>query len=265
VHAIVCIKQIPDPEQTVKMDLEKKTVVREGVSCIINPFDMYAIEEGLRIKEQFGGKVSAVTMGPKEAQKALKEAIAMGVDDAFLLNDEVFAGSDTFVTSSVLANAIRKLGDFDIILCGRQAIDGDTGQVGPGIAWRLKIPQLTYVSKIEKIDTTEKKIVVYRMIERGYEVIEASLPCLLTVVKDINEPRYPTFIGINRANQYKIPLWTCGDLNMNPAEVGSDGSPTEVVRIYTPRSRKCGEIIDTGNTRESVSRLLLRLKEKKVL
>jgi len=237
-NIIVCIKQVPDTTE-VKINPETGTLIREGVPSIVNPFDMYAIEEGLRLKEQFGGKVTVISMGPPQAREALKEAVAMGADEAILLSDRAFAGSDTWATAYTLANAIQKLGTPDIILCGKQAIDGDTGQVGPGIARQLDISQLTYVFKIRKLDPEARTVVVERLLEEGREVVETSLPALLTVVKDINQPRYPTFLGIRRATKMEIPVWGAADLAAtDPSKLGLKGSPTQVVRVFSPPKRE---------------------------
>ena len=192
---IVCIKQVPDTTD-VRIDPMTNTLIREGVQSIINPFDMYAIEEGIQLKERFGGNVIVVTMGPPQAEAALREAISLGADEGILVSDRAFAGSDTWATSYTLAAAIKKIGGFDLIICGKQASDGDTAQVGPGIAAHLDLPQVTYVKKVENID--EKHAKVERMTEEGYEVVETPLPCLLTVVKEINEPRLPSLKGMMR-------------------------------------------------------------------
>jgi len=264
VHAIVCIKQVPDTTD-VKVNPETGTLIREGVPSIVNPFDTYAIEEALRLREKFGGKVTVISMGPPQAKEALKEAIAMGADEAILLSDRAFAGSDTWATAYTLANAIRKMGDFDIILCGKQAIDGDTGQVGPGIARQLDIEQLTYVFKIQEIDFQAKRIRVERLLEEGREVVETRLPALLTVVKDINQPRYPTIMGIRRATRTEIPVWTATDLpDAKPELLGLKGSPTQVVRVFNPPPRS-GQIvmIEGESPQEQAAKLAdLLLKEK---
>ncbi len=265
-HAIVCIKQVPDTTE-VKIDPVRGTLIREGVPSILNPFDTYAIEEALRLKEQFGGKVTAISMGPPQAVEVLKEAVAMGCDEAILLSDRAFAGSDTWATAYTLSQAIRRLGEFDIILCGRQAIDGDTGQVGPGIARQLKINQLTYVCKIQHIDFDTREIRVERLLEEGREVVESRLPALLTVVKDINQPRYPTFKGIRRASRMEYPIWTAKDLEgANPAFFGLDGSPTRVVRVFTPPPRSGQtEIIQGETVQEQAARLVEKLLAEKII
>ncbi|MGC8826624.1 MAG: electron transfer flavoprotein subunit beta/FixA family protein [Anaerolineae bacterium] len=265
-HAIVCIKQVPDTTE-VKIDPVRGTLIREGVPSILNPFDTYAIEEALRLKEQFGGKVTAISMGPPQAIEVLKEAVAMGCDDAILLSDRAFAGSDTWATAYTLSQAIRRLGEFDIILCGRQAIDGDTGQVGPGIARQLKINQLTYVCKIQHIDFEKREIRVERLLEEGREVVESRLPALLTVVKDINQPRYPTFKGIRRASRMEYPIWTAKDLEgANPAFFGLDGSPTRVVRVFTPPPRSGQtEIIQGETVQEQAAKLVEKLLAERII
>src|SRR3989338_4813938 len=186
---IVCIKQVPETTQ-VQIDPQTNTLIREGVKSIINPFDMYAIEEGIRLKEKFGGKVTVITMGPPQAESALREAIALGADEAVLVSDRAFAGSDTWATSFTMATAIKKMGKFDLIICGKQASDGDTAQVGPGISVHLDIPQVTFVKKIEEIKDGLAK--VERLTEEGFDVIQTPLPALLTVVKEINTPRLPS-------------------------------------------------------------------------
>ncbi len=265
-HAIVCIKQVPDTTD-VKVNPETGTLIREGVPSIVNPFDTYAIEEALRLREKFGGKVTVISMGPPQAKEALKEAIAMGADQAILLSDRAFAGSDTWATAYTLANAIRKIGDFDVILCGKQAIDGDTGQVGPGIARQLDIEQLTYVFKIQEIDFQAKRIRVERLLEEGREVVETRLPALLTVVKDINQPRYPTIMGIRRATRTEIPVWTAADLpDAKPDLLGLKGSPTQVVRVFNPPPRS-GQIvmIEGESPQEQAAKLADLLLQEKVI
>ena len=263
-HAIVCIKQVPDTTD-VKVNPETGTLIREGVPSIVNPFDTYAIEEALRLKEKFGGKVTVISMGPPQAKEALKEAVAMGADEAILLSDRAFAGSDTWATAYTLAQAIRKIGDFDVILCGKQAIDGDTGQVGPGVACQLEIEQLTYVFKIQEIDFGARKVKVERLLEEGREVVETKLPAVLTVVKDINQPRYPSFLGIRRATRMEVPVWTAADLpDCNLELLGLKGSPTQVVRVFNPPPRG-GQItmVEGEAPQEQAAKLAdLLLKEK---
>lgn len=257
-NIFVCIKQVPETTN-VRINPETNTLIREGVKSIINPFDMYAIEEGVRLKEKMGGKVTVISMGPPQADAALREAISLGADEGVLACDRAFAGSDTWATSYTLAGAIKKVGQFDIILCGKQASDGDTAQVGPGIATHLDIPQVTYVKKIEEIKPSSVR--VERMMEEGYEIIETSLPALLTVVKEINEPRLPSLKGMMRAKQAKIAVLTQKELNLDAQGIGLSGSPTQVVKIFTPPQRIGGQML-TGEIPDIVSQLADLLKDE---
>ena len=255
---IVLIKQVPETTD-VRIDPETNTLIREGVAAVINPFDMYAIEEALRLKERIeGAKVVVVSMGPPQAADALKEALSMGCDEAVLLSDRKFAGSDTWATSYTLAQAIRKIGDYNIIFCGKQASDGDTAQVGPGVSTHLDIPQVTYVKKIEEIDKDKAK--VERMTEEGYDIIETPLPAVLTVVKEINEPRLPSLKGKMRAKKAEIPVWGAEDIGCEEDKIGLDGSPTRVVKIFTPPQRGGGRIL-TGEPDEMAKELAGLLKD----
>jgi electron transfer flavoprotein beta subunit len=239
---VVLIKQVPDTTE-VRIDRETNTLIREGVPSIINPFDMYAIEEALRIRETVGdGTVTVMSMGPPQVESALREAIALGVDEAVLLSDRAFAGSDTWSTSYTLAAGVRKLGEFDLILCGKQAIDGDTAQVGPGVAQFLGITQVTYARKITLEE--EGSIRVQRMVDDGYDVIRTPLPAVVTVVKEINEPRLPSLKGKMKAKKAEITTWGAGDLTVDTAELGLDGSPTRVVRIFAPEPREGGKVFE---------------------
>lgn len=257
-NIIVCIKQVPETTE-VKINPETNTLIREGVKSIINPFDLYAIEEGVRLKEKFSGKVTVISMGPPQAEAALREALAMGADEAILICDRAYAGSDTWATSYTLAGAIKKIGNFDLILCGKQASDGDTAQVGPGISAHLDIPQVTYVKKIEEIKNNIMR--VERMMEEGYEIIECPLPALLTVVKEINEPRMPSLKGLMRAKSAKITVWTQKELNLDPQNIGLCGSPTQVIKIFTPPQRSGGQIL-TGEVSEVTKKLVELLKDE---
>lgn len=259
-NIIVCIKQVPNTTD-VKIDPVKNTLIREGVESIINPFDTYAIEEAVRLKERFGGKVTVITMGPPQADAALREAISLGCDEAILVSDRKFAGSDTWATSYTLSCAIRKIGAFDIILCGKQASDGDTAQVGPGISTHLDIPQVTYVKKIEEIKDNLAK--VERMTEEGYDIVETPVPCLFTVVKEINTPRLPSLKGMMRSKSAKIVQWTAADINADPKNMGLDGSPTRVVKIFTPPPRKGGEMLK--GDKDEISRKLAELLKDVVI
>ncbi|MDD5422002.1 MAG: electron transfer flavoprotein subunit beta/FixA family protein [Candidatus Omnitrophota bacterium] len=256
-NIIVCIKQVPNTTD-VKIDPVTNTLIRDGVESVINPFDAYAIEESVRLKERFGGKVTVITMGPPQAENALKEAISLGCDEAILVSDRKFAGSDTWATSYTLSCAIKKIGAFDVILCGKQASDGDTAQVGPGISTHLDVPQVTYVKKIEDISSSKAK--VERMTEEGYDIVETPLPCLFTVVKEINTPRLPSLKGMMKAKSTKITKWTADDIGADPKSIGLEGSPTRVVKIFTPPPRVGGQILK-GDTCEIAGKLAELLKD----
>lgn len=256
-NIIVCIKQVPETTQ-VQIDPQTNTLIREGVKSIINPFDMYAIEEGIRLKEKFGGKVTVITMGPPQAESALREAIALGCDEAILVSDRAFAGSDTWVTSFTLAAAIKKIGKFDLVICGKQASDGDTAQVGPGISVHLNIPQVTFVKKIEEIKDGQAK--VERLTEEGFDIVLTLLPALLTVVKEINIPRLPSLRGMMRSKQATITKWTNKELGIAAENLGLTGSPTQVVKIFTPPQRSAGQMLQ-GESAEVVEKLVEALKK----
>ena len=260
-HIIVCIKQVPDTRQ-VRLDEKTHTLIREGVESIINPFDMYALEEGLRLKDQFGGKVTVCSMGPPQAESSLREAISYGADGAVLLSDRAFAGADTWATSYTLAKGIEKIGPFDLILCGKQAVDGDTAQVGPGIAERLGIPYVTWVRKIEEIQNG--MIRVQRLMDDGYDRLEMSLPALLTVVKEINEPRVPSLKGKMRAKSQKIDVYGTKDLAADPERVGLQGSATQVIKVFPPPRLKEREWIE-GTSVEQVTQVLDKLNVLKLI
>jgi electron transfer flavoprotein beta subunit len=252
---VVLIKQVPDTTD-VRIDPETNTLVREGVPSIVNPFDMYAIEEGLRIRESAGeGTVTIMSMGPPQVETALREAIALGADDAVLLSDRAFAGSDTWSTSYTLAAGIRKLGVPDVILCGKQAIDGDTAQVGPGVATFLDVPQVTYVKKLEVENGTAR---AERMLEDGHDVLSVPLPAVFTVVKEINEPRLPSLKGKMKAKKAEITVWGEDDLEVDSAELGLDGSPTRVIKVFAPEPRASGTVFE-GEVDETVDALAKEL------
>lgn len=260
-NIIVLIKQVPDTNE-VRIDPETKTLIRQGVPSIINPEDKNAIEEALILKGKYGGKVIVVTMGPPQADVALREAMAMGADECYLLTDRFFAGADTYATAKTLSTAIRKFfTDCDLVLCGRQAIDGDTAQVGPQTAEQLGIPQVTYVRDIE---VTGDKLTVTRVIEDGYEIIEVTTPALLTIVKEANEPRYPSISGIFDAYNAEIKNIGIDDLGLDKNELGLKGSPTKVVSTETPDTHRSGEIF-SGNPKECSSQLVQRLKQRHLI
>lgn len=256
----VCIKQVPDTAE-VKINKETGTLMREGVPSIINPYDTHALEAAVQIKESQGAEVVVLTMGPPQAETALRECISMGADEGILLSDRAFAGSDTWATSYALSSAMKKLSP-DLIICGKQAIDGDTAQVGPGMAEMLDIPHVAYVRKIEEL--TESTIKVHRLMDDGYDVVEASLPALLTVVKEINEPRIPSMKGKMKAKKAGITTWSASDIGAEPGKVGLTGSPTQVKNIFAPEARGDREMIE-GTPEEQAEKIIAKLKEMKCL
>ncbi len=260
-NIIVLVKQVPDTSE-VKINRETNTLIRDGVPSIINPYDRYAIEEALRLREKHGGKVTAVTMGPPQAVEALKEAVSLGVDDVVLLSDRAFAGADTWATSYALSRGIRKIGNFDLVIAGKQAIDGDTAQVGPETADMLGIPFVAYIRKIEQVDGG--KMVAERLMDEGYDVVETSLPALITVVKEINEPRVPSLKGKMKAKSLKVTAWSAADIGADENKIGLRGSPTQVVRIFPPSPRGQREIL-SGNVEEQVANLAKKLKEQSLI
>ncbi len=262
-NIVVCIKQVPETTD-IKINKETNTLIREGAPCIINPFDTYALEEALRLKEKLGGKVTALSMGPPQAESALREAISLGIDEGILISDRAIAGSDTLATSYTLARALKRYGNFNLIICGKQAMDGDTAQVGPGIAECLNIPHVAYVRKIEEIIPEKNYLRVERMMEEGYEVVETTLPALITVVKEINLPRLPSLKGMMRSKKAEIIKWNAADLNLDIKRVGLEGSPTWVIKIFTPEPRGGGELI-IGAPEEQVDKLFSKLKETKLV
>lgn len=259
-HIAVCIKQVPDAKN-VRIDPDTHTLVRQGVDSIINPFDMFAVEAALRIKDQSGARVTTVTMGPPQAVEALRETLSLGVDDGLLLSDRAFAGADTWATSITLAAAIRKLGGVDLIICGKQAIDGDTAQVGPELATQLNIPYASFVKSIEYGDGNHLEVA--RRTEEGTEVWQLPLPALITVLKEVGEPRVPSLRHKMRAKKADIPVWGLADLNLDPNQVGLTGSFTQVVRVFSP-PRRGDRIMLSGSVEEQAEQLYRHLKEAKV-
>jgi electron transfer flavoprotein beta subunit len=254
---VVCIKQVPGTTE-VKINPETNTLIREGIPNEINPFDFYAIEEALRLKERLGGAtVTVLSMGPPQAVDSLRESIAMGADEAVLLSDRAFAGADTLATAYTLAEAVRKIGDVSLIICGKQAIDGDTAQVGPEIAENLDWPHVTYVRKVNEIGP--EQAVVERMTDDGYERLSLPLPALLTVIKEINEPRLPGIKGQLRAKKTEIPVWTAATIEADPARIGLTGSPTQVEKIFYPQHEVNAEMLE-GTPGEQVAALVGKLR-----
>ena len=262
---IVPIKQVPETS-SVRMDESTGTMIREGVEAIVNPLDLYAIESALRLREKMGGEVIVISMGPPSASKALGEAIAMGCDSALLISDKAFAGSDTWATSYVLASAARFVGDFDVIICGERATDGDTGQVGPGIAAFLDLPVATYVGGIDEAD--DSRIRVRRLVENGHEILDVQLPALLTVVKEIGEARLPTLRGKRKARLVQIPVLGPDDLDVERGNLGLLASPTRVVKIFRPKvSRECTKMRadDEASIEQAVDGLVEFLQSKELI
>ena len=269
---LVPIKQVPE-SGNVKMDAVTGTVIRAGVETVVNPLDLYAIETALRLKEQYGGEVTALSMGPPSVMRVLREAAAMGCDSCALLSDKRFGGADTWATSYTLSWAALKLGPFDIIVAGERATDGDTAQVGPALAAWLDLPALTYVSKIEGIEMVRPqanlcRIRLERLVEEGYEMLDAPLPCLITVVKEIAVPRLPTLKGKIRSREMEIPVFSADHIAPNPACLGLKGSPTRVVKIETPSVSRGGKIIkalDDESVSLAVDELMSLFAEKGIV
>ena len=259
-NIVVCIKQVPDTAD-IRINPETHTLMREGVPSIINPFDLNALEAGIQIREQTGGKVTVLTMGPPQAEAALREALSMGADEAVLLSDRAFAGSDTWATSYTLARAIHKIGA-DIIFCGKQAIDGDTAQVGPETAEFMGIPHIAYVRKIEGVK--ENSIRVQRLMDEGYDVVESSIPVLLTVVKELNQPRMPSLKGKITAKKAEIKKLAMADIEADENNLGLKGSPTQVKNIFAPATKAERKMIE-GTPEEQVDKLIEELKKIKCL
>ena len=260
-NIVVCLKQVPGTTD-VKINPETNNLIRQGIKNVINPFDTYALEEGVRIKERCGGKVIVISMGPPQAEEMLREAISLGADEAILLSDSAFAGADTWATAYTLATAINKLGQYDIIICGRQTVDGDTGQVGPALAEMLSVPLVAYVNQIEEISDGQTR--VQRMIDEGHEAIQAPLPAVITVTKDINVPRLPSLRGITRSESAVIPVWNSQKLGVDPARVGLPGSFTKVIKVFSPE-RSCQAEVFQGEVKEQVECLIGKLKEARLI
>ena len=261
---VVCIKQVPDTNE-VKLDPKTNTLIREGLPVIINHDDRSGIEAALQLKEKHpGSTVSVVSMGPPQADVALREALAMGCDDAYLVSDRKFGGSDTWATAHIIAAAIKKLGAYDLVITGRQAIDGDTAQVGPQIAENLGIPQVSYV---EKIDVKGDKVEVQRQYEDRYHVLEVKLPCLLTALQELGAPRYMSVKGIFDAYQKEVKLLGFEDLKdkLTPEFIGLDGSPTKVVKSFPKQGKGKGELLNGLSADEAVAAIIKKLEEKHII
>ena len=262
-NIIVCIKQVPDTTE-IKIDPVKGTLMRDGVPSILNPDDANALEAALSLKDEYkDSKVHVVSMGPDQATYALRECLAMGADYAYLLSSRAFGGADTCATSTTIAAGIRKIGEFDLIFCGRQAIDGDTAQVGPQIAEKLDLPQVTYVQEF-KIDKDLKKIRVKRALEDGYEEIEIETPCMLTAIKELNQPRYMNIKGIFDPEK-KITTWNAADIEVDLTTVGLKASPTNVYRSFTPKPKGKGVLLEGDSEKQIAKDLIVSLKSKHMI
>ncbi|ERJ85177.1 electron transfer flavoprotein subunit beta [Peptostreptococcaceae bacterium oral taxon 113 str. W5053] len=263
-NILVCIKQVPDTTE-IKIDPVTNTLIRQGAPSIINTFDAYALELAVRVKEQYSGKVTVISMGPEQAKEALKECLSVGADEAYLISDRIFGGSDTLATSYILSKFINVLeaehGKYDLILCGKQAIDGDTGQVGPEIAEHLGIPQVTYITDMKLEDNF---LLVKRDNDNGFDWIEVEIPALVTVTKTNFEPRYATIRSKMQANKRNIPVLTSNDAALDFAQCGLKGSPTKVKKTYTPVRQKNGVIIKEENSKTAVKKFIIWANDTKV-
>jgi len=260
---IVLVKQVPNTTE-VKLDPKTGNLIREGIESIINPDDRHALEAAVHLKESAKAKVTVLSMGPPQAIDAVSEAMGMGADEGILLTDRAFAGADTWATSSTLGKAIEKIGAFDLVLCGRQAIDGDTAQIGPQVADYLKVPQVTYVIGIEEIK--EKSLVVKRRLEDGFERVECDLPALLTVIGELNAPRYPHMSRLIDACREKAPIriWNAADIGVQTKDIGLEGSLTHVIKTFAPKLQRQTEMIQ-GDAKTAAKTLAAKLKEKRLV
>lgn len=262
-NIIVCIKQVPDTNE-VRINQETGTLIRDGVPSIINPDDKNAIEGALALKDLHGGHITVLCMGPAQAKDSLKEALAMGADEAILLSDRAFAGSDTWATSTILASAIEAIGNYDLVFCGRQAIDGDTAQVGPETAEFLNIPQVTYAKEIKQLD--DKTLEITRYTEYGDYVIRAKMPLMITAIKELNTPRLPHVRGIFQAfDTDSVKVWSIDDIDIDPTQIGLKGSPTNVFRSFVPVKEKNSLMIEGNSGREKASSLISKLSALKLI
>lgn len=258
---VVCIKQVPDTTE-IKLDPVKGTLIRDGVPSIMNPDDKGALEQALLFKDMFGAEVTCVTMGPPQAEAIIREAYAMGVDKGILISDRRFGGADTLATSYTISQALKSV-DYDIILAGRQAIDGDTAQVGPQIAEQLDLPQVTYVEKVE-FDGT-KKLTVRRNVEEGHEVLEVELPCMLTFLASAYEPRYMNVRGIMETYGKEVTVWNADSFETDPERLGLKGSPTSVKKSFTRGAKAMGTLHDDITPEEAADIIVAKLKEKFII
>lgn len=261
-NIVVCVKQVPGTSK-IPIDPETGNLIREGIPGILNPDDKHAVEEAVGIKEKLGGRVTVITMGPPQAEETLRECLAMGADDAILLTDEAFAGADTLATSYVLGCAIKQMGEVALILCGSEALDGNTGQVGPELAEFLGLPQLTFIQNVRISQGTVK---VKRTLGDGYEVLETRLPALLTVTRDINTPRVPSLDAVMDAYRKKeIITWTAADISVDRDRLGLKGSPTRIRKVYSPELRRGGVEMLGGALDQAIETLAARLCQRDLI
>jgi electron transfer flavoprotein beta subunit len=262
-NIIVLVKQVPNTTE-VKLDPKTGSLIREGIESIINPDDRHALEAAISLKQKHGGKITVISMGPSQAIDAISEALGMGADEGILLSDKAFAGADTWATSITLGKAIEKLGEYDLIFCGRQAIDGDTAQIGPQVADHLQIPQVTYACEIEQIE--EEGMIVKRRLEDRFERVQCTLPALVTVIGELNKPRNPKVGSLIDACRQKAPIkiWNAADIGVQTRDVGLEGSLTHVIKTFAPKFKKETEILE-GDTKEAVTSLVGKLKENKLI
>jgi len=259
---VVCVKQVPDTNE-IRINPETGTLIRDGVPSILNPDDANALEQALQVKDEYPDTtVTVITMGPPQAKEMLQECIAMGADEAILLSDRALGGSDTWATSNAIAAGIRKIGEYDLIFAGRQAIDGDTAQVGPQIAEKLDLPQVTYVKDFE---LDGKTIKVKRALEDGYEYLKLQMPCVLTAIKELNTPRYMSVPGILKAAKSEIKVWNADDIGVNKTTVGLKASPTNVFKSFTPKPKGKGVTVAGDTAKELAANLLTDLKAKHII
>ncbi len=262
--AIVCIKQVAETPNQVEWDPATQVLNIDKATKILNPYDQFAVEEAIRMREQDGGKVVVLAMGPERTKEAMRECLAMGADEAVLLDDPAFEGADGLATARALAAAVKKIGEFDVILCGKRAIDGEMHQVGPRLAAMLGIPVISLVTKVVAVDWKARTVKAERVIEKGREVLEARLPLVLTAEKDMNQPRYPSLINIRKAAKKDIPTWKPADLGLDAAAIGRSGSGVRVGEIQMPPARSAGEVF-TGDVDHAVDQLVERLVGTKLI
>jgi len=260
---IVLVKQVPDTTE-IKLNPKTGSLEREGVKSILNPDDRHAVEAGIRLKEEYGGTVTVLSMGPEQAIDVVSEALGMGGDAGVLLTDRVFAGADTWATSTTLGLAIRKIGSGDLIICGRQAIDGDTAQIGPQVAEMLNLNQATSVCNIHAVEG--KKIIVSQRCEEGFKKVRLPLPALLTVTDELNEPRYPLVSSLLDACSGSLPIqcWNAADLGLQASQAGLEGSLTQVIKTFSPKSGRDGELF-SGDAKTAVANLVERLRSHQLV